>query len=134
MSRKGSNKITYEFLDQKLSKLPDIAQSKWFENYLNVSNKTLMRYRQIACLIPDYVKVCDRIWQHRTGETFEINQIWARMQGQQVVIDQPPFYRPQMEILIVIPFLLKEHQGKYESLKAHIKKNPKHWRSYYHAS
>lgn len=133
MNSKTCREITFEISEKTLSKLPDMAQAKWFQDYLGVSHHTLKRYREVAYLIPDYLKICDRIWLETTGNNFEINQIRARMQGQTIAIDQPPFYRPQMQVLTAIPRLLEKHQGKYQKLATHIKKNPKDWRKY-HAS
>jgi len=109
--------------------IPDEVSRKWVIDYLHITAPTLRRYREIAYLIPDYIKVSNRIWKIRNGEDYESSRIRAIVHDDDPVgvIDTPPFVKPQVQILQAVKELVVTSGNNYKSVEARVKEQPRIW-------
>jgi hypothetical protein len=123
----------YQFQDGETETLPDIATAKFLCNYLGVTDKTLKRYRELAYLVPDYLKVCDRYWEHKTkGLNYECVEVAYRIKKLNVPArDEPPFILPQMQILRAIARMVKSANNDYAFVQSRLVTNKKIWKEYH---
>lgn len=114
----------------------DLANLDQVCELLNVSPKTLYRYRELASkCVPCYDLISEQWWQYRFEESYIESIVWARVRRKNAPkrIDKPPFCRKQIEILQAIAAMLKT--GLTETEISNIQSNnPNYWRNYHHVS